>query len=259
MLSIMPQERLYTLAPFFTGCGDTLIHAVLSGRHGQALVDDMDHPTGVALLLDREVALAGNPAILSRLVEVYEGDFLAVFVAPPACEQQVLALHAPKTQAFVRFAFRRPRLDPQHLERLAAPPEGAQLRPLDRELLRTLRSQAWAEDVMGVFPDEASFLCGALGWALCVQGQPVSVCSTAWSFPGGVEIQIDTHPDYYRKGFASCAAARFALDAMERGLQPTWDAANMISLRLAQKLGYQFDHAYVCWALSWPERKAVDA
>lgn len=34
------------------------------------------------------------------------------------------------------------------------------------------------------------------------------------------------------------------LDTLERGLYPSWDAANQESVALAEKLGYHLDHAY---------------
>jgi len=35
-----------------------------------------------------------------------------------------------------------------------------------------------------------------------------------------------------------------------RSLYPSWDAQNMNSVHLAEKLGYEFDHAYTAYEVS---------
>ena len=44
-----------------------------------------------------------------------------------------------------------------------------------------------------------------------------------------------------------CAA--LILSCLDDGLYPSWDAANMNSVHLAEKLGYQFSHEYACYWL----------
>ena len=39
------------------------------------------------------------------------------------------------------------------------------------------------------------------------------------------------------------------LSCLDDGLYPSWDAANMASVRLAEKLGYELSHAYHCYGV----------
>jgi hypothetical protein len=39
------------------------------------------------------------------------------------------------------------------------------------------------------------------------------------------------------------------LEALDRGLSPSWDAANLWSVGLAEKLGYHFDHEYTTYEI----------
>lgn len=39
------------------------------------------------------------------------------------------------------------------------------------------------------------------------------------------------------------------MEWLERGLYPSWDAANKGSLTLAEKLGYNFDKEYVAYII----------
>ena len=64
---------------------------------------------------------------------------------------------------------------------------------------------------------------------------------------GGIEIEIDTKEECRRRGLALACGARLILECLDRGLYPSWDAANLDSVRLAEKLGYRFDRAYTAY------------
>lgn len=82
-------------------------------------------------------------------------------------------------------------------------------------------------------------------------GVPVSGASSYSVYNGGIEIQIDTRTDYRRQGLAAAAAAGLILECLDRDLYPSWDAANLWSVALAEKLGYQFDHEYDAYHVNW--------
>ena len=60
----------------------------------------------------------------------------------------------------------------------------------------------------------------------------------------GIEIEIDTKKEYRRQGLATAAGAALILECLDRGLYPSWDAQNLWSVALAEKLGYSFDYEY---------------
>ena len=60
----------------------------------------------------------------------------------------------------------------------------------------------------------------------------------------------------YIIGFSIAIAACSALilRCLGEGLYPSWDAANMASVCLAEKLGYELDHPYTAYAVSAHKR-----
>ncbi len=56
--------------------------------------------------------------------------------------------------------------------------------------------------------------------------------------------------DERRKGLATIACAALILRCLDEGLYPSWDAQNMNSVHLAEKLGYEFDHEYTAYEVS---------
>ena len=53
-----------------------------------------------------------------------------------------------------------------------------------------------------------------------------------------------------RKHLVTIACSALILKCLEESLYPSWDAQNIHSVRLAEKLGYEFDHAYVAYEVA---------
>lgn len=73
---------------------------------------------------------------------------------------------------------------------------------------------------------------------------PVSGASSYSSYRGGIEIQVDTKKEYRGCGLASAACAKLILECQRRGWYPSWDAHNIKSVGLAEKLGYHYAGEY---------------
>ena len=89
------------------------------------------------------------------------------------------------------------------------------------------------------------------GWGVVIlkDGEPVSGASSYSGYLGGIEVEIGTREDFRRKGLACICGAKLVLECMERGLYPSWDAQNLWSAALAQKLGYHFDKEYPAYEI----------
>ena len=80
-------------------------------------------------------------------------------------------------------------------------------------------------------------------------GKIVSAASSYSRYLRGIDIEIDTVKEERCKGLGSAAAARLILQCLDGGLYPAWDAANKLSVRLAEKLGYEFSREYICYGM----------
>ncbi|MPM74420.1 hypothetical protein SDC9_121408 [bioreactor metagenome] len=56
-------------------------------------------------------------------------------------------------------------------------------------------------------------------------------------------------PEYRQRGLATVCGARLILEALKRGLYPSWDAFDLRSVALAEKLGYHVDHPYAMYSM----------
>lgn len=67
-------------------------------------------------------------------------------------------------------------------------------------------------------------------------------------------ILIHTVESERRNHLATIACSALILRCLEENLYPSWDAQNMNSVRLAEKLGYEFDHEYIAYEVDRTRR-----
>ena len=82
------------------------------------------------------------------------------------------------------------------------------------------------------------------------QGRFVSGAAAAAVGGGKIEIEIQTHPQFRRRGLARTVAAALILYCLEHGIEACWDAANEPSAALArQQLGFHSTGKYEAYRL----------
>lgn len=130
-------------------------------------------------------------------------------------------------------------LDRDRLQDLSErlPPESALL-PLDADLARRAWDEVRSSQPGHAFHSDEDLLAHGLGYCVLCGDRVASVASSFATSRRDVEIQIDTHPGYQRRGLACAASAALIRDCLDRGLRPHWSAANPHSVGLAGKLGF---------------------
>lgn len=228
------------LKPFFSG-GPHLPFAFLDGQMGEGWVDSRTAPRCCVVAVGDFCLLGGEP---DRL------DDPALLKNPPA--PLVIPLSAQWEQAFTacrpdalpicRQQFEAPRISEGKVSReilaRTSVPDGFSLAPLDARFFSFCRETPWAADFCSQFSSPEDFAARGLGQLVLFQGTPVAGASSYLIYRDGIEIQVETAPDFRRRGLATAAAASLMRRCFDRGLVPHWDAHNPPSAALAVKLGY---------------------
>ena len=242
-------------APLFAGWEETILWSCLSGAMGSIYATRENAPTAAMACLGDFCFFAGEP---SRELALFQPEPASRVIAVPQTDAWSALLkdcYGPHATPAIRYAtkkepsvFHRP-----HLEQAAAslPPE-YHLAWIDEALFSRARTIPWCQDWVASYRDFSHFQQYGLGVAVMRNGEPVSGASSYSGWPGGIEIEIDTREDYRRRGLAYAAAAALILACLDRGLYPSWDAQNLASLALAEKLGYGFSHEYPVLLLDTP-------
>ena len=105
-------------------------------------------------------------------------------------------------------------------------------------------------DFVSAFESKEKYLEDGMGAVILKDGKIVSGASSYTRYREGIEIEVDTIESERRKHLAMVACSALILRCLDEGLYPSWDAQNMGSVHLSEKLGYEFDHEYIAYEVS---------
>jgi len=226
---------------------DAGIVACLDNVMGKIYADDPEQPRSAMAVIGDFAFCAGEPNL--ELIRSKPDRWMVVVPLDEAWEE-LIENNFPAFKR-IRYAMRKDtKFDRKKLEAMAnALPEGYALRRIDGELYDVcLKDEAFGEAVSS-FESKEKFLELGRGFVVMKDGKIVAAASSYSRYRKGIDIEIDTVKEERRKGLASAVAAKLILECLDEGLYPAWDAANKMSVRLAEKLGYKFSREYVCFGL----------
>lgn len=238
-------------APLFAGMEDSMIASCLQGMMDSKIyVTDPDNPKSAMAHLADFAFLAGEPD--RALVREGKPRGFVILVPPTEAWAKLIEDCFPGAGRWTRYAIRKDtKFDRENLEKLAAAlPAGYEMRRIDGDLYDQCLAEPLFRDGVCHFGSQAAYLAQGRGFAVVKDGAPVAMASSYTVYREGIEIEIDTLEGERRKGLATALGAALILSCLDDGLYPSWDAANMDSVRLAEKLGYEFSHEYCCYAIS---------
>ena len=233
----------------FEGAVDSLVTSCLQGMMGSRIyVTDLDDPRSAMAFLAEFAFFAGEP---DRELAAFKPKGVVGMVPSSESWAKLIEECQPDADKVTRYAIKKnATFDRANLQRLvAALPDGYELRRIDGELYDKCIEIEDFEDGVCHFASKEQYLEMGRGFAALKDGAPVSVASSYTVFREGIEIEIDTLEPERRKGLAAAVCATLILSCLDDGLYPSWDAANMNSVHLAEKLGYEFSHEYPCYWL----------
>lgn len=123
-------------------------------------------------------------------------------------------------------------------------PEGYTIEYMNRDFSHDSFLSDLSKDLLGVFDSTDDYLEKGCGFIVLYEERPVCGASSFSRYDTGIEIQVDTHPDHRKKGLATAAAAKLMLHCFSNNIHPNWDAENLLSVKLAEKLGYIMKSPY---------------
>jgi RimJ/RimL family protein N-acetyltransferase len=247
MLIEVPPERREQLRPLFAGTPGVrgVQEAGLSGAMGRMYADDLDDPKLAVLNLWFYMA-AGEPTP-DAVYEFLHLLPMACSIIVPEDWHAVLQKRCPDhLTPEHRTLFRAAEWDRSQLARFRAElPPGFLVSRIDAGNVE--RFAQFDRSFAGNYGSADAFLEHGAGFGVEHRRRFVSGCTSFASGGGALEFEIDTHPDFRRRGLATAGAAAMIEYCLERGIAPCWDAMNYASAQLAQKLGFREPQRYVAY------------
>ncbi|CRH89650.1 GNAT acetyltransferase [Chlamydia trachomatis] len=167
------------------------------------------------------------------------------------------ATYKEKAHAFTRYATKKNTdFDDKMLKDIVwGLPKELELRCIDQQIYDACLEETWSQDLVANYDHFLHYQQFGVGVVILHKGQMVAGASSYSTYQDGIEIEIDTHPDYRRKGLAKIAGTKLILECLARGLYSSWDAHTKVSLHLALQLGYEFSHEYRAYEIDWKKEK----
>lgn len=242
-------------AALFGGWQETMIWSCVQGVMGHLYTDSVQNPKSVMAVLGDFCFFAGaaNQELVSYKPDWCEQDFIIMTASSPEWFGVIEKVYGNRAKKVSRYAFKKePEVFDKEKLRGFAESAGREytLRMIDRKLFDHCRKQEWSRDFVSLFADYDAYQRTGLGVVALKEGEPVSGASSYSSYRGGIEIEIDTKNEYRRQGLATACGARLIMECLERGMYPSWDAQNLWSVALAEKLGYHLEHEYTAYEIS---------
>ncbi len=241
------------VSALFEGWYETLIWSCLQKVMGKIYVTDLEKPQSALAYVGCFAFYAGVPD--KELVMAKPNGFV---IMTPQNETWAECIEDcfPDAKKVSRYAIKKDtKFDKDLLHKLTDRlPEGYELKDIDEKIYDMCLSDPVTRDFVSSFESKEKFLDIGRGVVVIRSGSIVAGASSYTRYIEGIEIEVDTLEEERRKGLATAASAALILRCLDEGLYPSWDAQNMNSVHLAEKLGYEFDHEYTAYEVSGEER-----
>ena len=246
-------EDTQKVVNLFEGWQETLVYSCLQKVMGKLFVTDPTYPKSAMAYVGCFAFYAGVPD--KELVRNKPDGFVIMTPQNKAWETCIEECF-PDAKKITRYAIKKDtKFDTENLRNLVTKlPEGYELKKINERIYDMCLTDPVTRDFVSAFGSKEKYLELGRGMVILKSGRIVAGASFYTRYREGIEIEVDTVKEERRKGLAQVVCAALILRCLDEGLYPSWDAQNMNSVHLAEKLGYEFDHEYTAYEVSGEER-----
>ncbi|MGI5960026.1 MAG: GNAT family N-acetyltransferase [Massiliimalia sp.] len=249
------QTSLPEMKQIFANGTDSIITSWLDGIMGTAFGDG-EHPRCGQICLGDFCFFAGDAQapgaaeLVANPAPDCHGSYIAIGDSE-AWNQLIEAQWGETARPISRYAMNQPAaFSRAKLERFTGSlPAFMELRQIDSKRYHQVQEQDWSRDFCSNFPTWKEFQENGLGFVILLDHQVIGGASSYSVCRNGLEIEIGVREDFRHQGLGTICGAKLILACLERGWTPYWDAANLYSVRLAEKLGYELKGEYRAYSI----------
>lgn len=108
---------------------------------------------------------------------------------------------------------------------------------IDEELANRIRN----EEFINIADNYKEY---GIGYCCMNNNEIIGVASSNIVYKDGIEVNIKVKEEYRKQGIATILASKLILECLRKNKTVSWDAANLNSVGLAKKLGFEYDSEY---------------
>ncbi|MGN0316726.1 MAG: GNAT family N-acetyltransferase [Lachnospira sp.] len=234
------------VVPIFVGWEETLIYSCLQQVMGKIYVVDIENPKSACAFVGCFAFYAGEP---SEELILAKPDSFVIMIPQNDAWAKMIEKCFPSAKKVIRYAMKKNnKFDINKLKDMVKLlPKGYELKKIDGDLYDKCLKNPETVDFVSSFENKDMYIKYGRGVVITRENEIVAGASSYTRYKEGIEIEVDTIESERRKHLATVACSTLILECLKEGLYPSWDAQNVNSMHLAEKLGYEFDHEYVAY------------
>ena len=241
----LEKENLNLSQKFFKEIKFYMTKTALQGYMGDVLVDNIEKPEFAMVQLGRFCFVDGNPNNrLARQTLMELDDYYKTIIANENWYKSIEDIFKGEYKIDKRFSIRKDtKFDKKRLEELSTKiKEEYKIEKIDDKNYKIIKQ---TDSFSCNITMSESFEKYGIGFcAKNETGEIIAVIVSNGVYDDGVEINIKIEENERHKGLGTALGAKMILECLRQNKYPSWDAANLDSVGLAQKLGYEVDSEY---------------
>lgn len=247
-MRVISKEERQAIACFYQQPTDSTIYSCLEGSAGIAYEIQ---PGAYVIIVDEYVYPSGNHAtkeVAEKLMCFLGQSNTRYHIVPQTKEWEAVFINDLGFKPVVRYSFDHKKsqfqeeLLKQYQQRLK---EGYELKQVDESLWDRLFEYEFSSHFLANFSSKEEFLEKGLAYVI-LDGDEIAAAIASYTYyKDGYEVIIGTNEPYRGQGLATVLGATFLLKAVKQKKYPFWDAANLTSVRIAEKMGYKGRFEYI--------------
>lgn len=233
----------------FEGWDETLIYSCLQKVMGKIYVTDKDNPKSAFAYVGYFGFYAGEP---EKELVINKPNGFVIMTPQNEAWAKLIEECFPTAKRVTRYAIKKNTIFNEDAlkNNICMLPEGYELKKIDSNIYDKCLDSPVTADFVSSFVSKEQYLSIGRGMVITKDDKIVAGASSYTRYLEGIEIEVDTIPDERRKHLATVVCSALILNCLEEGLYPSWDAQNVNSVQLAEKLGYEYDHEYIAYEVA---------
>lgn len=243
MILLTKKEDIEKIKYLFKDIRYHMGNSVLDGCMGNCYTDNLENPKFAMLILRAYCYISG---------EISKEEFMNIFnefkleekvIIPSDDLKDIIKQNFNNYKITKRYSIKKnPEFKIEKLKENINKMDSSKytIKKIDVQLANRIKQ----EEFMKITDDYENF---GIGFCCFYGDQIVGVASSNIFYENGIEVNIKVHPEHRRNNIALALASSLILECTSKNKQISWDAAHLGSVKLAEKLGFEFDSEYECF------------
>ena len=233
-------NEINDIKKFFKDIRFYMGNSVLEGMLGKAYVDSRKETNIAILSLINKYCFISGDINEDKLKEIIDENFINYTLIPSDnISEKIEKIYKGKLIKSQRYSIKKnPKFDIIKLKNYISQINSKyEILKIDE----TLADRIKQENFITITEDYAKY---GVGFCCLYEDKIIGVASSNIIYKDGIEVNIKVQENFRKQGISTALAASLILECINIGKKVSWDAANKISVRLAEKLGFEYDSAY---------------